>query len=77
MSNLSTRSTVYFEQDIHQALKIKATLNRQSVSEMVNDAVRYALAEEQEDISAFNSRVNEPTVSYEALLNELKANGKI
>jgi len=77
MSELSKRSTVYFETAIHQALKIKAATTQQSVSELVNEAVRVALSEDQEDLKAFNERVNEPTLSYEELLDDLKSHGKI
>ena len=77
MSELSKRSTIYFEEDLHQALKIKSATTHQSVSEMVNEAVRYSLREDQEDISAFNDRASEEVVSFEALLDDLKAHGKI
>lgn len=77
MSGLSKRSTVYFEADIHQALRIKAATTHQSVSEVVNEAVRVALREDQEDLSEFNLRVEEPSISYEALLDDLKSHGKI
>ena len=77
MSELSKRSTVYFETEIHQALKIKAATTHQSVSEVVNEAVRVSLSEDQEDLKSFNERVNEPTLSYEELLEDLKSHGKI
>ncbi|HDH98997.1 MAG TPA: CopG family transcriptional regulator [Deltaproteobacteria bacterium] len=77
MSDLSKRSTVYFEADIHHALKIKAATTHQSVSEVVNEAVRITLREDQEDLAAFEQRVNEPTISYEALLKDLKSHGKL
>ncbi len=77
MSELSKRSTVYFEEDVHQALRIKAATSHQSVSEIVNEAVRNALREDQEDLSAFTQRVNEPALTYEELLDDLKANGKL
>ena len=63
MSELSKRSTVYFEADIHQALRIKAATAHQSVSEVVNEAVRVALREDQEDLHAFSQRVEEPSMS--------------
>jgi predicted HicB family RNase H-like nuclease len=47
MSELSERSTVYFEKEIHHALRIKATTTHQSVSEFVNETVRVALREDQ------------------------------
>jgi len=77
MSELSKRSTVYFEADIHQALRVKAATTHQSVSEVVNEAVRIALREDQEDLNAFKQRANEPTLSYEELLDDLKAHGKL
>ena len=77
MSELSKRSTVYFEKEIHQALRIKAATTHQSVSEVVNEAVRVALSEDQEDLNAFSQRAEEATLSYEELLEDLKAHGKI
>ncbi|MBN4082490.1 CopG family transcriptional regulator [Mariprofundus ferrooxydans] len=77
MSELSKRSTVYFEPEIHQALRMKAATAHISVSDVVNEAVRLALQEDQEDLKAFEERVNEPTLSYETLLNELKKHGKL
>ncbi|PCH64835.1 MAG: CopG family transcriptional regulator [Gammaproteobacteria bacterium] len=77
MSELSKRSTVYFEKEIHQALRIKAATTHQSVSEVVNEAVRIALSEDQEDLNAFSQRADEATLSYEELLEDLKSNGKI
>ncbi|MFK5914198.1 MAG: CopG family transcriptional regulator [Woeseiaceae bacterium] len=77
MSELSKRSTVYFDANIHQALRIKAATSHQSVSEVVNEAVRALLREDQEDLGAFNQRVEEPTMSYEELLDDLKSHGKL
>lgn len=77
MSELSKRSTVYFEPEIHQALRIKAATTQTSVSEVVNEAVRIALREDQEDLSVFEERVNESTLTYEELLKDLKSHGKL
>ena len=77
MSELSKRSTVYFDADVQQALRVKAATTHQSVSEVVNEVVRNALREDQEDLSAFSQRVNEPTLSYEELLDDLKSHGKL
>lgn len=77
MSERSKRSTIYFDPQLHTALRIKAAHSHRSVSEIVNQAVRAALAEDQEDLSAFEERADEPTVNYEELLNDLKANGQI
>ena len=77
MSELSKRSTVYFEPDIHQALRIKAATAHISVSEVVNEAVRISLREDQEDLRAFEQRANEPTLSYDELLRNLESHGKL
>jgi hypothetical protein len=73
----TTRATIYFEPDLHKALRLKAADTHRSVSEIVNDAVRLALREDQEDLAAFEDRVAEPAISYEALLKDLKAHGKL
>ena len=73
----SKRATVYFEPALHKAIRLKAAHTHRSISEIVNDAVRMALREDEEDLSAFEDRVAEPEMSYEALLKDLKANGKL
>jgi hypothetical protein len=77
MSDLSKRSTVYFDPALHQALKLKAASTDLSVSELVDEAVRLLMREDQEDLEAIAGRIEEPVVSYEALLNDLKKHGKI
>lgn len=77
MSNLSKRSTVYFEPSIHQALKMKAASSDVSISEIVDEAVRLLISEDQQDLQAVAERVNEPEISYEAMINDLKADGKL
>ena len=77
MSATSKRATIYFDSELHRALRVKAAHTQRSVSQLVNDAVRLTLTEDQEDLAAFEERGNETTISYEALLNDLKANGKL
>ncbi|HCH24144.1 MAG TPA: CopG family transcriptional regulator [Oceanospirillaceae bacterium] len=77
MSQLSKRSTVYFEPAIHNALKIRAAASHASISELVDEAVRLLMREDQEDLQSFAERVNEPEISYEALLSDLSKHGKI
>jgi hypothetical protein len=48
-----------------------------SVSELVNDAVRFRLAEDAEDLEAFRIRAKEPTSSFENLVSDLKRRGKL
>jgi hypothetical protein len=77
MSNLSKRSTVYFEPAIHQALKMRAASSHVSVSELIDDALRVFMREDQEDLAAVSERATESEISYEELLADLKKHGKI
>ena len=71
------RATVYFEEDLHKALKIKAAEASSSVSDLVNQAIRDSLAEDLEDLQAFRDRENEPTMDFETFLTQLKSNGRL
>ena len=77
MSAFNKRATIYFDPTIHRALKIKAAETSRSISELIDDAVRRELAEDEEDLRAFKERSAEKTVSFEKVLKDLKANGKI
>ena len=77
MDTAAIRATIYFEPEIHKAIRLKAADTHRTLSDIVNEAVRAALREDQEDLAAFEDRVAEPAISYEALLKDLKANGKL
>ena len=59
------RATVYFEPEIHRALRLKAATSDRSISDMVNDAVKLTLAEDGEDLGAFDKRKREPGLDFE------------
>ena len=71
------RATIYLDADLHKALRLKAFETSRSVSDLVNDAVRGALAEDAEDIAAFEERVREPLISYDEMVKKLKKDGRI
>ena len=71
------RATVYFDAAIPKALRIKAAETSRSISDIVDDAVRRELREDEEDLRAFEERAGEKTVSFEKVLKDLKADGKI
>lgn len=77
MSESAKRSTIYLDPDLHRALRLKAIHTGRSMSELVNETIRMAFREDQEDLSAFDERIREPEMTYEALLKDLKAHGKI
>ena len=77
MSSSNRRSTVYFDPAIHRALRLKAAETDRSFSGLVNDAVKASLAEDAEDLAAFDERANEPNQRFEDVLKALKRSGKI
>ena len=77
MATETKRATIYMDAELHRALRMKAAETCSSISEIVNHAVKLALAEDAEDLSAFEERAKEPLVSFEDVLKELKRNGRI
>jgi plasmid stability protein len=77
MSGNTVRSTFYLESALHQALRLKAASAHRSMSEIVNDAIRAALREDEEDLAAFSKRAREKPLSYEDFLAKLKADGTL
>lgn len=77
MDNTAKRSTIYFDPDLHRALRMKAAATSRSLSDLVNEAVRRALREDRDDLASFEERVAEPTLTYEELLEDLKTHGKL
>ncbi len=71
------RATVYLDPMLHRALKIKALETSRSISDLINESVRYSLEEDRLDLAAFEERVAEPVVSFEEVLKELKQHGRI
>lgn len=68
---------MYFDPDLHRALRLKAATSDMSISDMVNDAVKLALAEDAEDLAAFGERKREPSLDFEQFVKALKRRGKI
>jgi histone H3/H4 len=77
MASEAKRTTIYFEPDLHKALRLKSVETSQSVSDLVNKAVREALLEDAEDLAAFEERAGEPLVSYEDMVKRLKKDGRL
>lgn len=71
------RATIYFEPELHTAARLKSAHTNRTISDIVNDSLRAALREDQDDLDAFEKRAAEPVLSYEAMLTKLKADGKI
>jgi hypothetical protein len=77
MATQTKRTTVYFDSDLHKALRLKAVETSRSVSDLVNEAVREALSEDAEDLLTFEERADETLISYEEMVKRLKKDGRI
>ena len=77
MATPAKRATIYLDPIIHKALKLKSFETDRSVSDLVNEAVRQALAEDAEDLAAFEKRAKDPLLSYDEMLKRLKKDGRI
>ncbi len=75
MSTLTKRATVYLDPDLHKALRLQSVETSQSVSELINSAVRHELAEDLDDLATFDAREKEPTVEFESFVKGLKRDG--
>ncbi|NTU72302.1 MAG: CopG family transcriptional regulator [Coriobacteriia bacterium] len=71
------RTTVYLESDLHRALRLKAVETDRSISDLVNSAIRRSLAEDAEDLAAFEERAAESTIPYGDFVAALRRDGKI
>ena len=71
------RATVYFDPEVHKALRLRAAANDQSISDLVNDAVRASLAEDAADLAAFDKRKRERSVSFDSFVQGMKRRGLI
>ena len=71
------RATVYLDPELHRALRIKAAETDQSISDLVNSAVRQTLTEDAEDLATFRARAKEPNLDFESVLKDLRRRGKL
>ncbi len=77
MTELTKRTTVYLEPNLHRAFRLKSVETSRSMSELINEAIRKNLAEDAEDLLVFRTRQEEPLIPFESFVEELKRSGKI
>jgi len=73
----SKRTTIYLDAETHRALKLKAIVAEKSISYLINEAVRHTLAEDAEDLDAFEERAKEPVLDFEEVVRDLRQRGRI
>jgi plasmid stability protein len=77
MSGAPKRATIYLPPEVHRALKLKAAAADRSISDLVSEAVRLSLAEDAEDLSAFEKRARERSLDFEHVVKALRRRGKL
>jgi hypothetical protein len=77
MKGTQKRATIYFNPNVHRALRLKAAETDRSISDIVNEAVNLSLAEDEEDLAAFEERKTERNLAFENVLKDLKKRGTI
>lgn len=77
MTKNNYKTTLYLNSSVRRALKRLIIDTNQTMSEYVNQAVAYAIAEDLEDIEAIDKRRNDPTETLESFLEAIKSDGII
>jgi predicted transcriptional regulator len=77
MKTNTKRTTIYLDPDLHHALRIKAAETEYSMSELVQEAIKFSLAEDSVDLAAFNERKKERSLPFEDVVVKLRKNGRI
>jgi len=77
MKTHTKRTTIYLDSELHYALRMKAAETEHSMSELVEEAIKFSLAEDSIDLAAFDARKGEPSLAFEDVLKSLRKNGKI
>ena len=70
-----SKATLYLEESIHKALRLKAAETRRNMSELVNDALRVSLQEDLEDLQDWRSRKDDESYGFEEFIGILKKDG--
>ena len=77
MTTTTKRTTIYLDAQLHRVLRIRALETSQSISKIINQAIRREFMEDQKDLEDIDKRAKEPSISREELLKKLKADGKL
>ena len=75
MEKKPKRTTIYLAPEVHRALRLKAAETDRSMSQLVNEAMTESLAEDAEDLQAFEDRSGEPSTPFEEAVKDLKRRG--
>lgn len=71
------RTTITLNDKIYKALKIRAAESGETISTMIEDAVKEQILEDLDDLLAVKEREDEPAIDFKNFVKELKADGLI
>jgi hypothetical protein len=71
------RATIYFDAEVHRALRLRAAACNRSISDMVNEAVSMTLAEDADDLKDADQRQAEQSSSFEDFVTSLRSSGRL
>lgn len=68
---------IELDPQLHEALRARAEETQRTVSDLVDEAVRLALAEDAEDLAALAERREEPDLSFDEVVRDLRRRGAL
>ena len=71
------RATIYLPAEVHRALRLKAAAVDRSMSDLVSEAVRLSLAEDADDLEAFDKRSKERSLEFGNVVESLRRRRKL
>jgi predicted DNA-binding protein len=69
------RVTFYIEKELRHALRLKAAETGETLSTLLNEALKAALSEDLEDLTDAIRRKKEPRSQFESVVQNLKKRG--
>ena len=72
---INMRTTITLNDKIYKALRIRAAESGETVSALVEDAVKELVLEDLDDLRAVKKRENESAIDFKTFVKELKADG--
>lgn len=67
------RTTITMNDTIFRALRVRAAESDETISKLVEDAVKYQVLEDLEDIEDADARMKQPSYSFNDLVKQLKS----
>ena len=77
MASPVRRTTVSIDAKLHRGLRAKARKIDRSIGDLVAEAVKRSLAEDADDLSAFERRAHEHSHDFTQVVRRLRRSGRL